>query len=502
MANPFTRRSRGLSDRTLSIVYTFAHSGVVGAVSADKNYGVTKTTYGANVTMTRAAFTASLAAALRARFGTGLPVENVVYSMGGTTAAIGAQATSGERISFDLIDNGRAYSDSGSPVTAQNGIQEQVTRAFASAAPAWASGNTNITTVVSLLRAGTPAGTPASTPSAGDAVAAARELKALVDSNASVRSGARSEAVRALQRRMGMSTGAADGQFGNTTRGVMEGLISGAASGTGVPGGDKGTGTAPSDAVVAARALKTLVTTNSRIREGAFSADVQALQRRMGMVGTGPTGADGRYGDRSQQLMESLISGAASGGGGGGGGGTSIQIQLPPAPPAPTEDQMAAARDLVAFVTSSAPGTLVSAAGRAVFSQRVSDLQARMGGGIAVDGLYGSESRRRIENLIGGTAPMARGPQGAAVAAETPADRTAQEQRATTEAGLLGGLVGGGGSSKMSTATIAAIGVGVIVVSVAFAYATGALGGSAGAVVAAPSRSRSYRSRATKRSGR
>ena len=142
-----------------------------------------------------------------------------------------------------------------------------------------------------------------------------------------------------------------------------------------------------------------------------------------------------------------------------------------------------------------------------VFSQRVRDLQARLGGGIDADGLYGSESRRRIENLIGGTAPMARSPQGAAVAAETPADLAAQERRATTEAGLLGlggGGGGGGGSSKMSTGTIAAIGVGVIVVSIAFAYATGALGGSAGAVVAAPSRSpaRSYRSKATKRSGR
>ena len=58
MSSTLNSRSRGLSDRTLRVNYTFTHTGTVGAVSADKGYGTEKTTYGANVTVSRAAFTA------------------------------------------------------------------------------------------------------------------------------------------------------------------------------------------------------------------------------------------------------------------------------------------------------------------------------------------------------------------------------------------------------------------------------------------------------------
>ena len=132
-----------------------------------------------------------------------------------------------------------------------------------------------------------------------------------------------------------------------------------------------------------------------------------------------------------------------------------------PVAPAPaTESQRAAARDLAAFVAAAAPGLLVSSASRAIFNSTVERLQRAMGGGITVDGLYGGQTRTRMESL-GVSAPLARAPNSTPIRTVTESD-----QRVVTpsQASALG--------VRLSTGVIFAAAVGVLAVGAAVAYAT------------------------------
>jgi hypothetical protein len=131
-----------------------------------------------------------------------------------------------------------------------------------------------------------------------------------------------------------------------------------------------------------------------------------------------------------------------------------------PAPAAATESQRAAARELATFVAAAAPGLLVNASSRAVFNSTVERLQRDMGG-ISVDGLYGTQTRTRMEAL-GVSAPLPRAPNAAPVRTVTENDqRVLPPSQAST---LFGG--------RLSTGVVAAVAAGVIIVGAAVAYAT------------------------------
>jgi hypothetical protein len=131
-----------------------------------------------------------------------------------------------------------------------------------------------------------------------------------------------------------------------------------------------------------------------------------------------------------------------------------------PAPAAATESQRAAARELATFVAAAAPGLLVNASSRAVFNSTVERLQRDMGG-ISVDGLYGTQTRTRMEAL-GVSAPLPRAPNATPTRTVTENDqRVLPPSQAST---LFGG--------RLSTGVVAAVAVGVIVVGAAVAYAT------------------------------
>lgn len=137
MSNPFsTRRSSGVQIRpaagvqqTMSVSFLFAHRGSVNPLPESLGYGVTRTIWLPRIT--RSAFVTLLTTKLLAQFGTGNPVSNVVFSLGGTgTTEIGSSTSQGIAIDFRLASS--AYD---SPVTEEQkkAIALKVAYAFSEA---------------------------------------------------------------------------------------------------------------------------------------------------------------------------------------------------------------------------------------------------------------------------------------------------------------------------------------------------------------------------------
>lgn len=154
-----------------------------------------------------------------------------------------------------------------------------------------------------------------------------------------------------------------------------------------------------------------------------------------------------------------------------------------PAPPpaAATESQRAAARELATFVAAAAPGLLVNASSRAVFNSTVERLQRALGG-VRVDGLYGNETRTRMEAL-GVSAPAARPPSSGPARPVTEND---QRVVGPAQANIFGGRLSGG--------VVAAVVFGVLAIGGAVAYATSGPSDRAPALPARSSRPAARRS--------
>ena len=115
--------------QTLSVSFLFSHRGSVNPLTESLGYGVTRTTWLPRIT--RSAFVTLLTTKLRAQFGTGQPVSNVVFSLGGTgTTAIGSSTSQGIAIDFMLASS--AYD---SPMTAaqKKAVALKVAYAFSEA---------------------------------------------------------------------------------------------------------------------------------------------------------------------------------------------------------------------------------------------------------------------------------------------------------------------------------------------------------------------------------
>ena len=154
-----------------------------------------------------------------------------------------------------------------------------------------------------------------------------------------------------------------------------------------------------------------------------------------------------------------------------------------PAPPpaAATESQRAAARELATFVAAAAPGLLVNASSRAVFNSTVERLQRALGG-VRVDGLYGNETRTRMEAL-GVSAPAARPPSSGPA---RPVTQNDQRVVGPAQANIFGGRLSGG--------VVAAVVFGVLAIGGAVAYATSGPSDRAPALPARSSRPAARRS--------
>lgn len=116
--------------RTLRVTFRFTANGPVGAVNPAWGYGVPRSSLVPPVD--RVAFTRSLAGALAAQFGSGLPVSNVVFALGGSSPAVGERGSSGSAVVFDLVDAGGRYGNPPS-VADLGGMALHVARALATA---------------------------------------------------------------------------------------------------------------------------------------------------------------------------------------------------------------------------------------------------------------------------------------------------------------------------------------------------------------------------------